>query len=740
MPTINDFTNIIDFHKIVIVEWKVGYEVPLEAWLNDSSGIYYTAIPSYIGEIVQLQNNGENLERLFSYDDLIASGVMDAFFYDLENRILYVRISDDSATDVEPSGSYAFLVAFYWLGIINSQVEDYIVGFAPRFGEWDGATEPIFYYPFLDVASVPNVSQSVADYYTSALQIQFGSLSFLNNGFWWTLKNQEILLHNKDIWVKIGEKDSAYDDFVTIFPGVSLMPERGDERTTVQIKDRRTADFVEIPTTRINATDFPNAEESSIDAPLPILWGEKEDITPPCIDTVNFRYQISETVFNGVLYSMESVLYVYKDLVEMNVGAANDYTVDLNTGILTLIEDPGDANITIHARGIKCQYDFTASDPSTPTGVYSTNVADILYFILHELCQIPTARLDAATFADLQTQRTQQHGWYLESATQTMDLVRILQATIFHLVPQLDGSYIVRYYDRDTPPETLRFYDPDYTAFKLLEDTKMSFHEVVLKYDKKPSVDEWKTISKQTDEIEYLHGQKQTLNITTALTDDTEADGIVDFYLALVANPGDKIKTGLPPQAADLIPTDKLIVSRSIVNDEGDEVEIFDEEPFVLLQINKSIASARSQIVALRDTQARGISIHADIEYIDWYSDSYSDAGHVDIAHINSSYDDYDDVAHQDDHSDTPHSDSGHGDSYTDDYTDYYDKGYIDYFDGHDDHSDSEHVDIPYDDDYDDVAHEDDYEDTHADTPHSDGHGDQYTDDHGDQDHVDSEI
>ena len=741
MTNITDFNNIIDFDKIVLVEWRVGWEIPLMGWTLDSYGAYYYALPGYIGEIVKIEESGVDYTRESSYADLIASGNTGAFFHDLATGELYIRMEGDD----DPATTGYFLIVFFWLAFVNSQHDEFIVGFAPRFGEVDGATEPIFYWPFLDVASIPAVSQSVADYWTGALQIQFGGLAFLNNGQWWKWKNYNILFHHKDVWIKIGEKGSEYDDFVTVFPGTSLQPTFSDAKTTLQIKDRRAAEFREIPIDRFSTNDYANLEEDAEGRPIPILFGEKEDITPVCIDTANHIYKITQTIFNSVNYPQQETVDVFKDEVELNVGAADDYTVDLANGQFTLAEDPEDANITVRAKGIKCQYDFSSSDPSTPTGVYSTNIADILYFMLHELLLIPHDRIDGESFADLKTKRTQIIAWYLEAATASMDFVRILQASaIFHLIPKLDASYLVRCYDRDTPADTLMFENEDYSNFRLLEDTKTNFRNVTLRYDKKPSVDEWKIIAKSIDESFYKHQQEETLPIDTALRDDTEADGIADFYLALIENPGDKIKTGLPPGAMDLIPTDKIIISRSVIDDEDQEILNFEEEVFVLLSIQKSIASARSNVVALRDTQAQGISIHADVAHVDTHGDSYSDAGHVDVAHVDTHGDSHGDIEHQDSYIDTPHEDA-HSDSHQDEshgfYTDHPDIIYTDqYTDSYTDtHSDVAHEDEPPYNDHTDT-HTDWHTDTHSDVPHEDGHGDIYTDEHGDQAHVDSEI
>jgi hypothetical protein len=729
---IEDFVNLTDFEKVVIVELRAGIEMPDEGW--SLSGSTYSI--AYTGpEIVDLLYNGVKLTRVRSQSD--CNSLDNSYYHDYENQILYVNLYA-----VSPEDSGVFLVGYTWLCFCNSQHNDYMIDYTPQ-NSW----YPVFYKPFLDVSNIPNISQSVQEYYTQAVTTQFGSLKFNNDGWWWTNK-ENYLWHNCEVWVKLGELDCLYDEFVTIFPGRTRTPSFSDKGITISVKDKRVGILKEIPVDRYDTTTYPNLEESMENRPVPILFGIKNGFIPPCINTTTFVYQLSQTVFDSTTYALQSVDNVYLDDVE--IFETVDYTKNLNAGTITLVNDPGDGTITVNAHGIKCQYDF--SDGST-TSTFSENVADILFFILTELNDIEIEDIDLDSFDALQTQRTQRLGWYLSKATKTLEFVRTLQlSALFHFIPALDGRFIVRYYDRDTPSDALRFKNQHYFDFSLLEDTESCFQSVVLQYDRDPTKDEWKVLKKTWAETGYKYSEFSTLTISTALVDATEALNLMNFYVAIVKFPGDKLVAGLSPKSLELIPGDKAYFSRSIVDGHGDTVTILDDAVYLFLSVVKNINQAKTKIIALEDSQAKGQAGHADIPHADDYTDEHTDT-HIDSAHT--------DVAHTDTHTDVPH---------VDDYTDYTDEVHQDetysdhgddaHIDTHNDHTDGFHnnsyIEVPYV-DHDDNPHSNDYtddnysdhdntayQDAHGDIAHGDGYNDSYSDEHidihGDIPHTDSET
>lgn len=735
--TISEFSRLDNLRKVVLIEIKAGIEISMEGWTAYSSSGGPTGIYSigYTGpELVDIEENKITLKRYFSISECIRKA--GSYFHDFQNQILYLHTigSEDPAT------SGLFFVGYTWLCFTNTQEQLHTIDFIPQ-----NATQSVYYRPLLDVSSIPALTQRVSDYYKSAVSIQFGNLSFLNDGWFWE-NRKTYLWHNKNAFVKVGERDSQYDEFITIFPGRSRKPYLSDEKVIISIKDRRVGDLKQIPEDRFDTITYPNLDPDYENEIIPILFGTKTNLTPPSIDTVNWIYKISQTLFNGVAYSISNIDAVYKDGVPLVEGGGADWTSDDANGQFTLINDPGTSVITCDAKGIECQYDFTTG---LPTGNFSENTADILFFVLTELNNIPINDIDWASFLALQTQRTQRTGWWLNEAMHTNDFVRILQAIAFHLIPTLDGRYMVRYYDRDISADAKLFRTDDYFLFDLFEDTDTAFKFVVLKYDFDHTLGTWKKEIDSEDETEYKHDEKNTLTIETALLNQAEAQTFLTFYMNMVRDPGDKIKVQVGGDAFDSIPSDKAYFSKRSLNDKKQEIEILDEEIYVILELVKSAESGKVNILGLSDTQAEGIIVHTDTphedehtdDHVDEHQDEYTDEAyideyedvHEDIAHTDS----HSDVPHSDEHTDIPYDDTAHDDvphtdvPYTDEHIDHEDAGYVD---SHDDsgHGDVSHEDIPHTDTPHTDTHSDSHSDSHSDTPHTDTHTDEHGDGHND--------
>ena len=681
-------------------------------WTATGSGSYYNTDTGL--EIVRMTEDGAELTRAFSVIEVDA--VTGSFYHDVAETRLYIHTLDDS----DPNDSESSFVGYNWLCFTNIQEVGFTIDFRPQ-----NALHECYFLPFL-AADIPELSQSVSDYYKAAVSIQFGSLSFVGQPWWW--ENKKVYLwHNQDVFVKIGEKDTPYDEFITIFPGKTKRPQFQDDGVIIEVRDRRAAELKQIPEARFDTTTYPNLDPNFDGKIIPILFGTKTNITPVNIDTANWIYKISDTAFTTV-FAIEDIVDVYKDGVALVEGA--DFNSDDPNGEFTLLANPLNTVITCDAKGIQCGYNMVTG---AKTDVFSENVADILFFILNELNGIDVDDIDLSSFADLQAKRTQRIGYYMDEAMHTLDFVRILQGSaIFHFIPFIDGRYYVQYYDRAIAEDAPFFRNEDYHSFQLGEDTDTAFQFVTIKYDKDPTTDEWKEITDSDNEVDYKYNERNTLTVETALLAEAEAVALAEFYIQLINAPGDKVNAEVNAEGFELIPSDKARFSRSIINQDSQEVIILEEEIYTILEVRKNINEGKTNIVGLIDSQAAGVPVHADSAHIDEHEDhtDHSDSAHEDVAHN----DDHDDVAHSDSYSDSyndVHDDTAHGDT----HFDHFDAGYQDdhldepYQDDYTDSHTDNHVDIPYDDDYDD-------------SPHGDGHADetQHTDEHTDVPHLDSEL
>ena len=268
---LTDFNNLESFEKVILIEMRLGLEISLAGWaLNSggSPGVNSYEI-SYTGpELVSIEESGTALTRVFSESD--CDNLENSFFHDTYNQILYAHLTGD----IDPTTSGVFLIGYTWVCFCNRQDADFIIDFIPQ-----DATLPYFYLPYLNTTSIPMITQKLSEYYTQALTTQFGSLNFNNDGWFWENKNV-YLWHNKECCVKLGEKNTPYDEFVTIFPGHTRQPLFNDDRVTINLKDQRAGILKSIPVDTYNTTDFPSLNTDEENEVRPVLFGIKTGIIP----------------------------------------------------------------------------------------------------------------------------------------------------------------------------------------------------------------------------------------------------------------------------------------------------------------------------------------------------------------------------------------------------------------------------------------------------------------------------
>ena len=445
-------------------------------------------------------------------------------------------------------------------------------------------------------------------------------------------------------------------------------------------------------------------------------------------------YKISQTVFNDDFQNriaIKAVDNVYRAGVEIFPPA--DY-IYLPGGIIVLASNPGADEITCNAQGLEIEYDLTTGSLVSPNA-FSENVADILYFVLHILNEIPTANINLTNFYDLQTARTQRLGWYLNDLTETIEFIKLLQRScIFYYIIDTDGKHATKYYRRSTTGDEVVFQDGDYKTYEFSAGTNSVFKTVIIKYAKEAMEDNYSIYSISEDRISYIYQEESTLNsdtgTATALVAESEVQAIAEFYMSMVERPPSRVKmTTINTNALDLLPTDKIRLNRSVFDTNGNEIIIHEDDIYSVISRQSNLKSMTTTIEAGLDTHLSGIGQYGDADRIDEHTD-YSD--HTDSVHA-----------------DVPHGDAGHSD-----YTDHDDDAYIDshedhsdYRDSHDDHTDgvylddhqdytdnvSEHTDTAY------VDHTD-HSDGYGDIPHEDGYEDHtdHSDAYSDVEHTDS--
>lgn len=716
-----------DSKKLLVFEACPGKQLNAFTWALVNPGTYQTTFTH--GEIVKIEVDGIELTKVAT--QALCESTAGSYCQDFFLSYLFIHLSDggDPSDFVSPDYVYD-IVAFVWHCFVNRQgtnirgprgaflAPSQIMGYTPS-----GCTYPHYYEPSLKSNSLSELSAGIADHFESAMQTSFGSISIVNSeGKWYGLVD-DWYWGNKDARVLIGELGDAYGDLETIFIGKIQSPEVSDEEVSFDLLDTREGSLQSIPPEHYDLATYPAMNADDVGKPIPILFGEKTNITPVCIDTYispgGRTYKISQTHFGSEVFELESIDAVYHKGIAL--AELTEYTKDLHNGEFTLLFDPGDGLVTCDAKGIKDEFSFDASPFGGATGNYSENVADHLFFILHVLNEIPVDQIDLTSFYDLQTVRTQAVAFYLDEDTATIDVNRFLQQTsLYHFLPLLDGTFAAKYYRKTVPAGTLELRNYDHAGFKKSRPSDGVFRDVFLKYAKDPTTGEWKQLVHSEGRVKQQHGTKNPFTVETALRDDAEAATVLAFYVSLLKDPQTIIDTSISMVGKDLLPTDKVYVNRDIVAD-GKSVTVCEDDVYVVLESRRNIEQGRIALKLQLDSQLAIYTQHADTP-------------HADVPHADHSDTIHEDDDHGDDHTDDAHSD--HDDHY---YTDAHeDDVHVDHTDGvHEDQAHTDHNDGTYTDVHEDVAYDDV---PHVDTSHVDHDDTLHTDSHTDVSHIDSEV
>ena len=445
--------------------------------------------------------------------------------------------------------------------------------------------EENLYLPYLKSEYLPSISQGVGDYHVGDIRMQSGTIGFINNedGYWYNAI-QNRLWDKKSIDIKFNKVGAAYADFETIFHGKTKTPVVNNIRATIGTIDDKILIYKEIPATKYWISNYTNLEDGVEGLPIPIIYGEVENILPICIDTTIYKYKIA-------IHELESIIDVYKDDAALTGGGV-DYTADAANGEFTLTADPGDSVISCDVQGKKCDIE---------DGTYSTNVADILFDILTSYTDIKKEQIDYDSFLDLRGGRTQEHHLYLGESKSVLTILRRLQqSALFHLIPT--GSKLGAFrYKTGVESGTPRLLDEDYSGFTLFKDTSSIYKKVKIRYDYDPGNISYSRILKTNVAAEYKHDAIDTKTITTSLRLEAEAENIGAFYIDVLSDPRNKVKTKIRTIGFKLSPAKKVILNKT----QGD-LTIFNEAPYRVLEVQKNLSSGQVNITAWEDLQSAG--------------------------------------------------------------------------------------------------------------------------------------
>ena len=415
------------------------------------------------GPVSSIKENGIELTKKASVSVMVAG----SFFHDKVNQRVYIWPAGSDS----PNTNGKTYIFYTWIGFCDTGEADFEIQ-----GE-----DSIFYYPVLDTKRIPPFTMQIPALFIGQAVTQFGNIKIA----WpeWTFYNlNNYIWVNSSVYIKYGESGDAYGSYKTAVVGLIKRISPGETGMDITIKDIRERLYTSIPPDRYSQSDFPYLDDDMVDEPRAVLVGEKENIKPACIDTINFKYEITQTSFDLRDFEMESIEAVYKAGVLLSTPA--DYSTDLPNGRFTLTVDPGTDEITCDATGLKIKRNFTTN---TYSDLFTSNIADITFFYLNILQKIEAAYLKESTFLTLQSWASYvECADYLNVEIDFIEKLKELQPTgTFHLLPTTDERLEVIPYSRSEAPDA-QIDNKWFNNFQVTRNPDTVLTEIDIRYNRSP--------------------------------------------------------------------------------------------------------------------------------------------------------------------------------------------------------------------------------------------------------------
>lgn len=398
----------------------------------------------------------------------------------------------------------------------------------------------------------------------------------------------------KVVRLKIGQGTDP-SDYDTRFTGVVLFPngiEWDDLTVSLLLDSTVPTDSRVLPVDLIDPDTYPNMEQKSEYAPIPNIYGDWRS-TAGGGETVP-AYQIDSTVGTGGLFliaavgDLQAIEAVYKD------GVSVSFTADVPNSQFTLniAYDPTSEEITANVLG-------RAGDG----GSYKLHALCI--DLLENLLGIPSARLNAAAFADWDansSSNTIGRRW-IGAPIQGLDLIiELAEEGFVDMLLDADGEYhpAFRIAGASPTPTVIREVDivprsdggRNFTVH--VDPERLYLNEIVVDYVFKPDEEYAKTFEQEDAPAIAAIGLRRRRRLQMKwLYDDEPAQqrGIRELY-AFSTIP-EMVEMILGPRGLQFEPTDQFeLIYRKY------EVSGITGTPFMVRQVKPDFARGQARVFA----------------------------------------------------------------------------------------------------------------------------------------------
>lgn len=423
----------------------------------------------------------------------------------------------------------------------------------------------IYYEPRLTTNSLPSIQEQVEDIILGVLkQVSSGDVSINNaDGLFdtlttdWTWKNSEIQLYlGGDSLTHIPGGGGDYAEVGAFF--VEDYSFDLDE-VSLFVRDVQKFSLSNLPITFVDSNTYPNAGSSEGGDRIPILFGQKSNITPILIDTTveKGKYLIADPTYQ-TLFSIDAV---FSDGSQVGVG---DLTIDL-TGCSFTIKNtfsgtPG--AVTCNAIGQPVR--GTAWETSVD---YLKFYAEIVGEIYTNYLNVRPEKYDGVAARLVDAEEPSVQGAYISETSSVRTYIRKFEIGVLgRTVKTTAGVLTPTIWSTSQPVGTLEITDPDVVDFHVDPKIESLFTSLVILGDKDPSVGDFgvvvKSVTNTTAKYVQLNGLDVTKDVETFLKNIVDATSLATKVQRLTANPSIDVtikETGISMMHLSI--GDKLLVT-----------------------------------------------------------------------------------------------------------------------------------------------------------------------------------
>jgi len=221
-----------------------------------------------------------------------------SWYFDFFTQKLYVRAFDDD--DLSNSNTTTVIIMYVWKH------------YATDNGVYDGFKHKAL----VRQNSLPSMDLSVDDIVDGIYKFNFGSFTMNNDG-WFEAASDDYLWLNRKVLVYIGGEDLDFSEYALYFVGRISDMKIGDADVIFSVKDIRVGTFSNIPVEKYWKADLPDLNDSDEGKPIPIFYGEKEEIVPvvtELFDDTNFKAQLRDFPSAYTDYTTEALSVTENDV------------------------------------------------------------------------------------------------------------------------------------------------------------------------------------------------------------------------------------------------------------------------------------------------------------------------------------------------------------------------------------------------------------------------------------------